>query len=199
MITDRVSNGGCDPSTFDATLITSYKFRLVKPDVESLRSRSPQWIVWAATASESMSTCRRSEWWISSFSLSFSAPPYFRHSSVFLPSLTLHHLSTYDICRHSRIPRRLHSARRAVTAPKGKSACWLWALGPAKAGKTGREKSGKRMIRNCSTSTINGRRDYDITEIDITESDVAEFDITENDITESDITETNITWIGKLL
>ena len=40
---------------------------------------------------------------------------------------------------------------------------------------------------------INGRRDYDITEIDITESDVAEFDITENDITESDITETNIT------
>ena len=53
-------------------------------------------------------------------------------------------------------------------------------------------KSGATRAKGYHAG-LDGRRDYDITEIDITESDVAEFDITENDITESDITETNIT------
>ena len=53
--------------------------------------------------------------------------------------------------------------------------------------------------RRPSFDCLDGRRDFDITEIDITQSAITEFDIMDTAITESDITESAITRKGKLL
>ena len=157
MITDRDSNGGCDPSTFDATLITSYK--VVTCEARCWVSPQPQPRVDrlggdSEREHEHVPPFRMMNQLFLPFFLRTSLfPSLLRFSSLPL-SLTLHHLSTYDICRHSRIPKRGGCTRRAAQSqlrrenrPAG--------FGQS-AGKTGREKSGKRMIRNCSTSTING-------------------------------------------